>query len=72
VRRATKSPRSTRSCYDRPGNTNTRLFDFMNGFGHPPTAFTSFESGTPDFTGVLGTALAEVIGTTCEMIPPVG
>lgn len=61
------------ACYDQPANTNTRLFDFMNGFGAPPPSWTNLQSGTtPDFDGVLGTALADVIGSTCMMIPPEG
>jgi hypothetical protein len=59
-------------CYDQPAVTNRRLYEFMNGFGHPPAPFASFAGGTPDLGGVLGKALAEVIGTACESIPPVG
>jgi len=61
------------ACYDQPGNINTRLYDFMNGFGAPPPSWTNLQSGmVPDFEGVLGTALADVIGATCENIPPAG
>lgn len=61
------------ACYDMPGNINTRLYDFMNGFGAPPPSWTNLQSGmVPDFEGVLGTALADVIGSTCMMIPPAG
>lgn len=61
------------ACYDQPGNINTRLFDFMNGFGAPPPSWTNLQSGmVPNFEGVLGTALADVIGSTCEQIPPEG
>jgi hypothetical protein len=61
------------ACYDQVGNTNTRLYDFMNGFGAPPPSWTNLQSGmVPDFEGVLGTALADVIGSTCEQIPPAG
>jgi hypothetical protein len=61
------------ACYDQPGNTNTRLYDFMNGFGAPPPSWTNLQSGmVPNFEGVLGTALADVIGSTCEQIPPEG
>jgi len=62
-------------CYDRPGLVNTRLFEFMNGFGRPPASYVHFGpygSASPDFTGVLGKALAKVIGTTCDAIPPEG
>lgn len=60
-------------CYMNPANTNTRLTDFMNGFGQPPPSWINLAFGmVPDFTGVLGTALADVIGTTCENIPPAG
>jgi len=59
-------------CYVDTGS-NTRLWDFMNGFGSAPPSYESFGfGGTPNFEGVLGTALAEVIATTCESIPPVG
>jgi hypothetical protein len=60
-------------CYQNPLNTNTRLTEFMNGFGQPPPSWINLAFGmVPDFQGVLGTALAEVIGTTCENIPPAG
>jgi len=63
-------------CYDRPGLSNTRLYDFMNGFGQPPASYVYFGTPiidpSPDFTGVLGTALADIIGTTCQKIPPEG
>ena len=60
-------------CYDQPGNINTRLYDFMNGFGAAPPSWINLQFGmTPDFEGVLGTALAEVIGSTCANIPPAG
>ncbi len=60
-------------CYDQPGNINTRLYDFMNGFGAPPPSWINLQFGmVPDFTGVLGTALADVIGSTCANIPPAG
>ena len=58
-------------CYDQPGNTNTRLFDFMNGFGQPPPSWTSLKAGeVADFDGVLGAALTDLIGATCMAIPP--
>jgi hypothetical protein len=57
------------ACYDQAGNVNTRLFDFMNGFGEPPASWVSYP---PNFEGVLGAALAEAINTTCEKIPPAG
>ncbi|GEM_PF-851751 len=65
-------------CYDRGGIVNTRLYEFMNGFGSPPASYVYFASPfdfaapPPDFRGVLGTALADVIGTTCQQIPPEG
>jgi hypothetical protein len=60
-------------CYQNPANTNTRLTDFMDGFGMPATSHVNLQAGnTPDFSGVLGAALAEVIATTCENIPPQG
>ena len=60
-------------CYENPMNTNTRLTEFMNGFGQPPPSWINLAFGiTPDFEGVLGTALADVIGSTCENIPPAG
>jgi hypothetical protein len=59
-------------CYGQPDNTNTRLFDFMNGFGKPPASWISLEGDTIDFENVLGAALAETVATTCEHIPPEG
>jgi hypothetical protein len=60
-------------CYDQPGNTNTRLYDFMNGFGKPPASWMNLEWGmVPDFGTVLGDALADAIATTCEQIDPQG
>jgi hypothetical protein len=60
-------------CYDNPMNTNTRLTDFMNGFGQPPPSWINLQFGmVPDFQGVLSAALADVIGSTCENIPPAG
>ena len=60
-------------CYDGAGITNNRLFEFMNGFGSPPASFVEFGfNNTPDFAGVLSTALSEVIATTCDNIPPQG
>ena len=61
------------TCYDNPENVNTRLTDFMDGFGGPPASWVDLSfGGTPDFTGVLGGALADVVATTCEQIPPEG
>lgn len=58
-------------CYGQPGNTNTRLHDFMNGFGQPPPSWTALKAGEmADFEGVLGAALTELIGATCMAIPP--
>lgn len=60
-------------CYENPMNTNTRITEFMNGFGQPPPSWINLAFGmVPDFEGVLSTALAEVIGATCENIPPAG
>lgn len=57
------------TCYDQPANVNTRLYDFMNGFGAPPVSWTDLPyDAAPDFTGVLDGALADAIGTTCEQI----
>ncbi|MFO7561953.1 MAG: hypothetical protein R6X02_04875 [Enhygromyxa sp.] len=60
------------ACYGDPGNVNTRLFDFMNGFGAPPAALDFFKFNMPpeSFTSVLGTTLAESIAYTCEHIVP--
>ena len=57
-------------CYDNPFNLNTRLYDFMNGFGKPPTAIDYFMGNQPpeSFTSVLGATLAETIAHTCELI----
>jgi hypothetical protein len=61
------------ACYEQPGNTNTRLTEFMNGFGKPPASWINLEFGmTPEFGNVLGDALADAIATTCEEIPPQG
>jgi len=59
-------------CYDTPGITNTRFFDFMNGFGNPPASFVELFGPGEDFSGVLDTALAEVIAVACDQIPPEG
>lgn len=60
-------------CYDQPGNVNTRLYDFMNGFGQPPASWINLEWGmTPEFGTVLGDALADAIATTCDEIRPEG
>lgn len=57
-------------CYDNPLNQNTRLYDFMNGFGKPPAAIDYFKGNQPpqSFTSVLGATLAETIANTCELI----
>jgi hypothetical protein len=57
------------ACYDHDSNVNTRLYDFMNGFGQAPASWVSYP---PNFAGVLGQALADVINTACEKIPPAG
>lgn len=60
-------------CYGQPGNTNTRLYDFMNGFGKPPASWITLEFGMePQFGNVLGDALADAIATTCDEIVPEG
>jgi hypothetical protein len=60
-------------CYQQPGNTNTRLTDFMDGFGKPPASWMNLEFGmVPDFGTVLGDALADAIATTCDEIVPEG
>lgn len=59
-------------CYGQPGNTNTRLTDFMNGFGKPPASWVSLSDPDLDFTGVLGTALANAVASTCDEVPPEG
>lgn len=60
-------------CYDQPGNVNTRLYDFMNGFGQPPASWINLEFGmVPEFGSVLGDALADAIATTCDEIQPEG
>jgi hypothetical protein len=61
------------ACFEQPGNTNTRLTEFMNGFGKPPASWINLEfSMTPEFGNVLGDALAEAIATTCDEIVPEG
>jgi hypothetical protein len=60
-------------CYEQPGNINTRLTDFMNGFGKPPASWINLQFGmVPDFGTVLGDALTDAIATTCEAIDPEG
>ena len=60
------------ACYGDPDNVNTRLFDFMNGFGAPPAAIDFFKlnMAPESFSSVLGTTLAETIAYTCEYIVP--
>lgn len=60
-------------CFGLPENTNTRLYDFMTGFGQamPPWTPLKFDQ-PPNFEGVLGVALAEVVSATCNTIPPIG
>jgi len=61
------------TCYENPQNTNTRLTDFMNAFTGAPASWVDLSAGmSPDFTGVLGNALADVVASTCEQIPPEG
>jgi hypothetical protein len=59
-------------CYENAANTNTRLTDFMNGFGKPPASWVSLSGAVVDFEGVLGTALADAVATTCDEILPEG
>jgi hypothetical protein len=60
-------------CYAEPGNTNTRVLDFMHGFGGPPAAIDFFTGnlGPASFTSVLGATLAETIAYTCEFVVPI-
>ena len=60
-------------CYGELGNTNTRVFDFMHGFGAPPPAIEFFtgNQGPESFTSALGATLAETIAFTCEHVVPV-
>jgi prepilin-type processing-associated H-X9-DG protein len=62
------------ACYDKLLNANTRLTDFMNGFGAAPVALDFFKVNVPpeSFTSVLGATLAESIAYTCEAIVPAG
>jgi hypothetical protein len=60
------------SCYDNANVQNTRLYDFMNGFGQPPASWIDIWQANPDFAAVLGTALADVVAETCNVIPPAG
>lgn len=59
-------------CYGDPDNVNTRLHEFMNGFGAPPAAldYFKFNVAPESFTSVLGATLAETIAYTCEYIVP--
>src|SRR5690606_28743745 len=56
------------ACYDNPNAQNTRLTDFMNGFGKVPASWIDLWSPNPDFASVLGTALADVVAQTCDDI----
>ena len=60
------------ACFEQAANTNTRLTDFMNGFGKPPASWVSLEGTVVDFEGVLGAALAEAVATACDQILPEG
>lgn len=60
------------ACYDNQNVQNTRLYDFMNGFGQPPASWIDLWAPNPDFASVLGTALAEVVAATCDDIVPEG
>lgn len=50
---------------------NNVLGDFLHSFGSAPIT-GDIEGDPADFADVLGTTLAEVVGTTCDAIPPVG
>ena len=55
--------------------TNDRLTEFLDGFSKPAAAILPLEGfggPPPDFEGVLGMALADVISTTCDDIVPEG
>lgn len=62
------------TCYDSPADTT--LFDFLNAFGEEPVVglLAGFQfpgDPPPDYSGVLGPGLAQILGQTCENIPPV-
>jgi hypothetical protein len=59
------------NCYVDTG-PNTRLHDFMNGFGQPPASWLDIWQQNPDYGAVVGAAFAEVVAQTCNVIPPAG
>ena len=61
-------------CYEHEADTT--LYDFMNAFGEAPVyellpLFTLPGDPAPDYSGVLGAGLAQVLAEACEGIPPV-
>lgn len=63
------------TCYEHPNNT--ALFDFMNGFGKPPASvgfipegFVEPQPPQPEYSAILGEALATIIAETCDNIDP--
>jgi hypothetical protein len=61
-------------CYQGAENVNTRLTDFMHGFGSPPAALDFFHmnQAPESFTSALGATLAQTIAFTCENYVPEG
>lgn len=64
-------------CY--PHANDTTLFDFMNAFGKPPASvgfipesFLDPPPPQPDYSAILGEALADVIAEACESLVPEG
>jgi hypothetical protein len=50
--------------------TDQKVWQFLNAFGEAPV-FGSIDA-TGEYAQVVGEALAQVVGETCETIPPVG
>jgi hypothetical protein len=62
-------------CYEHEADMS--LYEFMNAFGEEPVIgflplFTLPGSPPPDYSGVLGAGLAQVLTEACAGIPPVG
>ena len=62
------------ACFESPNDTT--LYDFMNAFGEPPVVglIPTLQlpgSPPPDYSGVLGPGLAQVLAEACEGIPPI-
>ncbi|MBL9100483.1 MAG: hypothetical protein JNL82_05985 [Myxococcales bacterium] len=61
-------------CYDHPADTTLKTF--LESFSAPPivgSIGSVFPNDPPpDYTGVVGQALAQVIGQKCEELPPPG